>query len=79
VKLGTVVLVLGTLTACGSIHTRAPGTSIVVARVPDALTEPVAEPQLPDNPTNGSLAKWADDLKAALREANRKLAEIRKL
>lgn len=58
------------LTAC----TTTPHT--VALKPPAELTEPVAEPVLADKPTNGDLAKFADELRAALREANRRLRAI---
>lgn len=46
-------------------------------RLPNELTAQVPEPILPANHvTNEGLADWADQLKAALREANRKLRAI---
>lgn len=65
------------LTACAT-HQTAPGWAAPI-RPPAALTEPVTEPPLPDPLTNGSLAEWADELRAALREANRRIKAIRDL
>lgn len=67
------------LTACGSLYKTSPGTSVLVVKPPAELTEPVAEPQLPEAPTNGDLAEVFDQMRAALREANRRLRAIRSL
>lgn len=49
----------------------------VVVAVPAALTEPVPEPQLPAGElTNEDIVDHVDALRAALRQANRKLREI---
>lgn len=49
----------------------------VYVRLPAELTAQVPEPLLKSGPvTNEDLADWADALKAALREANRKLRAI---
>lgn len=55
-----------------------PGTTVLVARVPESMTEPVAVPE-PKGRTNGDLAEWADGLARALRVANEKLRRIREL
>lgn len=49
----------------------------VYVPVPKELTSTVPEPLLKSGPvTNEDLADWADALKTALREANRKLRAI---
>ncbi len=67
------------LTSCAwHPYKTAPGTSVVVSRVPDALTAEVPEPR-PKGTTNGDLAEWADALKEALKVANDRLRAIRDL
>lgn len=66
------------LTACGSIHTKAPGWAAPM-RVPSELADPVEEPKLPEDATNADLGEFADALQDALREANRRLRAIRDL
>jgi starvation-inducible outer membrane lipoprotein len=67
-----VLLLCLLLTACASTP------RVVVQEVPDALTEPVAVP-VPEGRTNGALARWADELRAALEKANRRLQRLRDL
>lgn len=55
-----------------------PGTTVLVARVPESMTEPVAVPE-PKGRDNGALAELADAALRALREANEKLRKIRDL
>jgi starvation-inducible outer membrane lipoprotein len=58
------------LTACATTpHT-------VALKPPSELTQEVTEPVLPASPTNGDLARFADELRAALREANRRLRAV---
>lgn len=80
-KTRTIVALLGTflVSAC-ALHPykTAPGWA-APTRVPAELTEPVPEPVLPADATNGDLAEWSDRLRAALREANEKLKRIRGL
>jgi hypothetical protein len=52
--------------------------AVVVAKVPRELAAPVDEPE-PAGRTNGDLAAWADELRAALRAANERLRRIRDL
>jgi hypothetical protein len=68
-------LALLALTACAS----APKPWVAPVRVPAELATEVPEPVLADKPDNGDLAAWADELRAALREANRRLRAIRGL
>ena len=50
----------------------------VYVALPDALTAPVAEPVAPGVAmTNEDLVDWLEALRAALREANAKLAGVR--
>lgn len=60
------------LTACAS------QPRVVVQPIPKEIAQPVAVP-VPEGRTNGDLAKWADELQAALREANRRLQRLRDL
>jgi hypothetical protein len=51
----------------------------VFVALPEALTAPVAEPDAPSGGvmTNEDLVDWLEALRAALREANSKLAAVR--
>jgi hypothetical protein len=71
--LGLIAILL--LTACTAAPTR---PSVVVAKVPAELAQEVPEP-VAKGRTNGDLAELADELIAALREANRRLRKIREL
>lgn len=66
-------LTLLLLTACAT------QPRVVALKPPPELAQEVQEPQLAESPDNGDLARWADELRAALREANRRLRALHDL
>ena len=62
-----------TLAACASNPERPVHT--VIVPVPSELTQPIPEPQLQGD-TNSALIDWIERLRAAIAEANRRLASI---